>query len=202
MRWFFFAFTMISVARMLQGQQPPASSSPSNPGSAAKTGSAKTVAGPTPPAAKPTTAQVLKLLALLRVRDDLQATLDNLKQQMQREAEAAFREKIPNPSPAQLESLSGIVDQSFGEVSLDDLIHDLVPVYQRHLTRSDVEALVAFYGSPPGQKILNEQPAMIRESMQAAASNQQKRMELILAKMELRIQQLIEQEENKAQDKK
>src|SRR5579864_3813202 len=136
MRRFFFVFTIIFAAAMLEGQQPSASPSPSNSGSARKTVSAKAAAGQTLPPTKPTGAQVLKLLELLRVRDDLQATLDSMKHEIQREAEAAFREKIANPSPGQLQSVSAIVDESFREVSLDDLIQDLVPVYQRHLTRS------------------------------------------------------------------
>jgi hypothetical protein len=70
------------------------------------------------------------------------------------------------------------------------------------LTRSDVRALLAFYSSPPGQKILREQPAMIRESMQATGAGQQKKMEAVLAKMDLRMQQLIEQEQGKAEPAK
>jgi uncharacterized protein len=146
---------------------------------------------------KPTAAQVLRLLQLLRVRDELRATLDTMKQQMKGEAEQMFRDKIPNPTAEQLKSVNGILDQSFAELSLDDLINDLVPIYQRHLSRSDVQALVAFYTSPPGQKILREQPAILRESMQAAGNGQQKRMEVMLAKVEVRMQQLIDQEQGK-----
>lgn len=144
----------------------------------------------------------MKLLRVMRVHDDLTATLDTMKQEMQRQAEAIFRDKIPNPSPEQLKSVHAIVDDSFAELSLDDLIHDLVPIYQRHLSQSDVRALLAFYSSPPGQKILREQPAIIRESMQVAGNAQQKRMEKMLAKVELRMQQLIEQEQSKAEPEK
>lgn len=131
------------------------------------------------------------------MRDELRITLDAMKQQMKHAATQTFGDKVPNPTAKQLESVNSIVDDVFTEISLDDLINDLVPVYQRHLTRSDVSALITFYSSPPGQKILREQPAMIQESMQVAGVSQQKRMEQLLAKLELRMHRLIEQEQSK-----
>jgi uncharacterized protein len=145
----------------------------------------------------PSPDQVRKLLGLLRVRDELQITLDAMKQQVKAGAAQTFSDKIPDPTPEQLKRVNLIVDDVFGNLSLDDLIKDLVPVYQRHLTRNDVRALIAFYSSPPGQKILREQPAMIKESMQVAGAAQQKRMEVLLATLEVRMQQLINQEQTK-----
>jgi uncharacterized protein len=145
----------------------------------------------------PSPDQVRKLLGLLRVRDELQITLDAMKQQVKAGAAQTFSDKVPDPTPEQLKSVNFIVDDVFSGLSLDDLIKDLVPVYQRHLTRSDVRALIAFYSSPPGQKILREQPAMIKESMQVAGAAQQRRMEVLLATLEVRMQQLINQEQTK-----
>lgn len=182
------------------------------PGSAQTSGarSAPATASPAKAQAKASTvadgpasaAQVLKLLDLLQVRDSLQVTLDAVKKQMRTSAEDQFREKILNPSPEQLKSIQTIVDDVFGDLSADDMIKDVVPVYQKHLTRSDVRALVAFYSSPAGQKILREQPAMVRESMEAAGASQQKKMEKILARLDLRVEQLIEQEQGKDEPKK
>ncbi len=75
---------------------------------------------------------------------------------------------------------------------MEDLIKDVVPIYQKHLSRSDVEAVIRFYSSPVGQKIRREQPAMARESLQATAAGQRGKMELLLAKLDLRIEQLTE----------
>jgi len=177
---------------LLLGQQPAAPASKSAKAAATP---AATADGP------PSAAQVMKLLELLQVRDSLEVTLEAVKKQMRNSAEDQFRDKIMNPSPEQLKSIQAIVDDVFRDISADDMIKDVVPVYQKHLTRSDVRALVAFYSSPPGQKILREQPAMVRESMQAAGASQQKKMETVLAKLDLRVQQLIEQEQGKAEKK-
>jgi uncharacterized protein len=193
MRTFLFLLLlMIGQSTWLLAQKPAPSATPS-----------RTHASP--PAVSdgaPSPAQVLKLMELLRVRDELRITLDAMKQQMKDAATETFRERIPDPTPEQLQSVNSVVDDVFAEISLDDLIKDLVPVYQRHLTRSDVSALIAFYSSPAGQKILREQAAMMKESMQVAGANQQKKMEELLAKLDVRMHQLIEQEQNKPDPEK
>jgi uncharacterized protein len=186
----FLAFVLLAAAGSVSAQQPVPSPTPS---SAAKTATQPAVVADGPPSPD----QVRKLLGLLRVRDELQITLDAMKQQVKAGAAQTFSDKVPDPTPEQLKSVNFIVDDVFRGLSLDDLIQDLVPVYQRHLTRSDVRALIAFYSSPPGQKILREQPAMIKESMQVAGTAQQKRMEVLLATLEVRMQQLINQEQGK-----
>ena len=141
--------------------------------------------------------QIMKLLDLLQVPDSLALTLDAMKEQMKIGALQAFREKVENPSPEQINSVNAIVDDEFKKIGMEDLIKDVVPIYQKHLSRSDVEAVIRFYSSPVGQKIRREQPAMARESLQATAAGQRGKMELLLAKLDLRIEQLIQNEQKK-----
>ncbi len=141
--------------------------------------------------------QIMKLLDLLQVPDSLALTLDAMKEQMKIGALQAFREKVENPSPEQIKSVDAIVDEEFKKIGMEDLIQDVVPIYQKHLSRSDVEAVIKFYSSPVGQKIRREQPAMARESLQATAAGQRGKMELLLAKLDMRIEQLIQNEQKK-----
>lgn len=145
----------------------------------------------------PSTEEVLKLLNMLQISDDLKITLDAMKTQMKHGSEQLLREKIAQPTADQVKQVNDIVDQEFAGISMDDLIRDVVPVYQRHLTRSDVEALIAFYSSPVGQKLRREQPAMMRETMQATSAKQRQKMEDLLARVELRLEQFIQAEQNK-----
>jgi hypothetical protein len=168
--------------------------------------SAPPAAHPAPPAtnpARPSAAEVMKLLELMRVQDGLDITVGAMKDQLKSSAEQALREKIANPTPEQIKAVRVIVDEEFKKLSLDGLIHAIVPVYQRHLTQQDVAALIAFYSSPAGRKIVREQPAMLRESMQATQAGQRQKMEDVLSRMDVRIQQLIMDEQNKGEpDKK
>jgi hypothetical protein len=196
MRIAFILFLIVAFGARGFAQQPAPSTAPS-PATRGHAAQPAQVDGP------PSPEQVLKLMELMRVRDELQLTLDTMKKQVKNGAVQTFGEKFPDPTPDQLKRVNLLVDDVFHELSLDDLIQDLVPVYQRHFTRSDVRALITFYSSPPGQKILREQSAMMQESMQVAGASQQRRMETLLAKLELRMQQLISQEEGKpTSDKK
>ena len=40
----------------------------------------------------------------------------------------------------------------------------MVPVYQHHFTRTDVDQMITFYSSPVGQKFVNEQPLITQET--------------------------------------
>lgn len=141
--------------------------------------------------------QVRKLLDMLQIRDNLQITLDAMRTQMQHGSEAMLREKVPQPTPDQLKQVDDIVEQEFATITMDDLIRDVVPVYQRHLTKSDVDALLAFYSSPVGQKLRREEPAMMRESMEATSAGQRQKMEDLLARVEVRLQQFIDSQQSK-----
>jgi hypothetical protein len=164
--------------------------------------SAPPAAHPAAPAtnpAKPSAEEVMKLLELMRVQDGLDITISAMKDQLKSSAEQALREKIANPTPEQIKAVRVIVDEEFKKMSLDGLLRGLVPVYQRHLTHQDVAALIAFYSSPAGRKIVREQPAMLRESMQATQAGQRQKMEDVLSRMDVRIQQLIIDEQNKGE---
>ena len=45
----------------------------------------------------------------------------------------------------------------------DDMIVDLSEIYQRHMTRKDVDACLAFYSSDAGQRMVGLQPAIVKE---------------------------------------
>ncbi len=81
------------------------------------------------------------------------------------------------------------MDDTFTDLPVDELIDAMIPAYQKHLTKGDVEALIAFYSSPTGQKYLKELPAIQADSMQATSGVIQKMM----AKMEDRLQSEIAQ---------
>lgn len=153
------------------------------------------------PANAPSRDQVMTLLDLLQVRRMMANMMEDMKQVMKQSAEDAFRRKIPNPTPKQLEALHGIFDD-IGDMPLDEMVNALIPVYQRHLTQPDIEEIIRFYSSPAGQRLLTEQPKMIQESMQAGAAIQRKRMDEINAKMEERMQKLTEAGDDNAAPKK
>jgi uncharacterized protein len=75
----------------------------------------------------------------------------------------------------------------------DELFDAMIPVYQRHLTKGDVDAFIGFYSSPTGQKFLREMPAMTSEAMQASMGLVQKMM----AQTMQRVQNEVAQDQKK-----
>jgi hypothetical protein len=147
------------------------------------------------PADAPTHDQVMTLLDLLQVRRNMVLMIDGMKNAMKEGAERSFRERVPNPTPKQLEALRGMIDGALSEMPLDEMVEATVAVYRRHLTKSDVEEMIRLYAGPVGQKVLQEQPKMLQESMQAGTEIQKKRMDQIIAKIRESEQKMLEADE-------
>jgi hypothetical protein len=158
-------------------------------------------AGQALPADAPTRNQVLTLLDLVEARQMMVAAMEDLKRIMQNGAEESFRQKVPNATPKQVEALRAMFDE-VTKMPLDDMINAVISIYQRHLTKTDVEELIRFYSSPVGQKLLREQPQIMRESMQAGAEIQRKRVDEIQARIKEKMDEMINAEENGAAPKK
>ena len=69
----------------------------------------------------PTHAQVMTLLDLLQVRKMMATMMDGMKQAMKQGAEETFRERVPDPTPKQLEALHGMIDDAIGDLPLDEI---------------------------------------------------------------------------------
>jgi len=69
--------------------------------------------------------------------------------------------------PADYESrMTAMVDDMFASMPFDEMMQSMVPVFQKHFTKGDIDSLVTFYTSATGSKILNEMPAVLAEAMQ------------------------------------
>jgi hypothetical protein len=143
------------------------------------------------PADAPTRAQVMTLLEAMQARKTMATVMENMKQIMGEAAEREFRKRVPNPTAKQLEALHGVYDDIV-TASLDDMINAIIPVYQRHLSKTDVDDMIRFYSSPVGQKLLREQPQIMQESMRAGVEVQQKRMDEMMVKVKQHAQDLAD----------
>jgi hypothetical protein len=61
-----------------------------------------------------------------------------------------------------------------------ELVDQLIPIYDKYYTQQDLESLLAFYESPVGQKVLKTMPQVMQESMQIGQVwGQQKAQEVL-----------------------
>jgi uncharacterized protein len=157
---------------------------------------------PAPSAAPDTDAppkeQILKLIDLLRVRNQMKDVMTQLREQVHTGALENLRGRTMKPTPQQMAAVNQSVDEQLDEMerkyTLDRMIEDIIPVYQRHLTRGDLESMITFYSSSSGQKILDELPAMMQETMQVASSHMQPIVEAALDNVDKKIQELTAKE--------
>lgn len=120
-------------------------------------------------------------------KDDIQRYMDamklrdmmtNMMQAMKPTMHKIFHDQIkdlPNLPPDFEAKMDKMMDNAFDTMSVDELLASMGPIYQKYLTKGDVDALIAFYSTPRGQRILKEMPAMTAEAMQAS-SGMMKRM--------------------------
>lgn len=77
---------------------------------------------------------------------------------------------------------------------IDEMIADAVPVYQRHISRPDADATIAFYSSPAGRHLLQEQPLIMKEYMTILIPRIQERSKVLNDEMEAEIKQIVKPE--------
>jgi len=69
--------------------------------------------------------------------------------------------------PADYEDkINAMMDDMFANMPMDEMMQAMIPAYQKHLTKGDIDNLVAFYSTPTGEKLLRDLPAIMAESMQ------------------------------------
>lgn len=61
--------------------------------------------------------------------------------------------------------LPDIPDSFWDGIDADEFADFMIPIYTRHLTTEDMRAVIEFYESSAGQKILDKTSAIMAESM-------------------------------------
>ena len=128
-----------------------------------------------PPGQRATPEQIRKFFEVARIRQQMQMAMG----MMPRIVVQAYQTELDNlskqlPAGRQLTqqeraSLDNIMQSYMQKAStlytVDQMIDDAIPVYQRHISRIDADAIIAFYSSPAGRHILDAQPIIMREYM-------------------------------------
>jgi hypothetical protein len=123
---------------------------------------------------------IQKLFTTMHIREQMRNIMDLMAKQSKQMAQDTLKKKIPDTSQKELDRLNAMMDQTMKGFDIDGMIDDIVPVYQRHLTKTDVAAMAGFYQTPTGQKMLREQPQMTAEAMQAVQPRMEKMMATVM----------------------
>ncbi len=111
---------------------------------------------------------IILYLRTMRSHDMMQRTMQvQMQNTVQLLREQIMQEK--GSVPPEFDTLmKKWMDDLIKNMPSDEILDAMIPAYQNHFTRSDIQAMNAFYSSPVGQKVLEELPAVLQEGMQAA----------------------------------
>jgi len=119
-----------------------------------------------------------KVFQVLHLRDTMKMMMDvTAKQQRQLMHEQLKKGMSTANLPPDFEArIDKMMDDTLKNFPLEEMLQVMAPVYQKHLSKGDADAMVAFYSTPTGQKLIRELPAITQEAVQAAYPILQKQM--------------------------
>ena len=142
-------------------------------------------------------ADVERFLDAMHTRDMTKSMMNAMTVQMHKMVHEQVL-KQPNLPADSEERLNKLTDSVYKEMPVDELIDVMIPVYQKHFTKGDMDALVAFYSSPTGEKMVKEMPAIMSESMQAATGVMQNMMAKMTQQIDDQIAQMQKADDGKS----
>ena len=149
-----------------------------------------------PPA---TRKDMLHLFEVMHVREQMRSTVGLIMQQQQKLIRDEIKQRVPEITEKELSKMQSLSDEAVQDLPLDGMLDDTIPVYQKHLSKADVDAMIAFYSTPTGKKLLREQPAIAAESMQAMGPRMQKAMSEIMDRIAAKAKAEAEKDKSPAE---
>ena len=83
---------------------------------------------------------------------------------------------------------------------VSEMLDDMLPVYQKHFTDSDMQAITAFFESPVGKKFVDENGPMMQEAMAVIMPKMNTRMQARMNEMQQRIIDRLKHKETEKKD--
>jgi hypothetical protein len=115
--------------------------------------------------------------------------------QMVHEQYLKDKDKLPPDFEARMNKMT---DDMLKTMPWDDMLDAMVPVYQKHFTKGDVDALVSFYSTPTGQKLIKELPEITAEAMQEMMPLLRKSIDSMNQRLQQEIAAMVRQSDTKS----
>jgi uncharacterized protein len=148
------------------------------------------VARQSPADAPATKEDVQKYLEVMHSREMMTKMMDAMSKpmhQMMHEQYLKDKEKLPADFEARMNK---IMDDYMKNLPIEEMLQAMIPAYQKHLTKGDIDGLVAFYSSPTGQKLIQELPAITAEATQSMVPLMRKQIDVMTERMQDQVAQM------------
>jgi hypothetical protein len=148
----------------------------------------------------PTRAEVVKFMEVMQVRQRLQSQVQTQQEEIKTVTHNMFNRVLPDATPAQKAKFEDIVASALGGMftnyPIEDVLRDMIPIYQSHFSESDLNQIVNFYSSRVGQKVIKEMPAMSAEAMRVSYIRLQPKIDEMMKNLDTRIREIADDGES------
>jgi hypothetical protein len=127
---------------------------------------------------------VKKLFDVMASREQMAQMMQQVFAQMRSLNREEIKKRHPDVNDEELARMDKQSEDLMKNFPLDEMLSDMIPVYQRHFTKSEIEALTVFYSSPAGQKFLHEMPAVTADTMRTVYPRIQAEIDAALKRAE------------------
>lgn len=139
---------------------------------------------------------ILRLFTAMHVEEQIRSSMQVMMAQQRRMIGEMMRKRNRHVTDEAIEQAGDSAQEFLKDFPLGAMVEDMIPVYQRHLTKTDVDTMVSFYSSPTGLKLVKEQAEMAGESMEAVSARVQRAVGLAMQRAEQRSKE--DEEQHKA----
>jgi len=127
---------------------------------------------------------VKKLFDVMASREQMTQMMKQVFTQMRSLNRDEIKKRHPDITEADLARMDRESEDLLKNFPLDEMLSDMIPIYQRHFTKTEIDALTVFYSSPAGQKYLHEMPAVTADTMRTVYPRIQTEIEAALKRAE------------------
>src|SRR6202171_1811086 len=140
---------------------------------------------------------VQRYLEVMQSREMMTKMIDAMMKPMHQMMHEQY-EKDKDKLPADFEArMNKVLNNYMKNFPWDDVLQAMVPVYQKHFTKGDINHLVAFYSSATGQKVVRELPAISAEAMQSMMPILRQKMDVMTKDVQQQVAEMIQKSEAK-----
>jgi hypothetical protein len=139
---------------------------------------------PSPSDAPASKEEVEKLFEVMQVHQQMRQVMDAMMKQQTVMIHETLKKRYPQTSAEKIARADKLIAETMKDMPMDAMLDDMIPIYQKHFSKTDIEAMTTFYGSPTGQKMMQEMPVLTTEAMQASYARMQKQMDAMMQRAE------------------
>jgi uncharacterized protein len=148
---------------------------------------------PSPSDAPASKEEVEKLFEVMQVHQQMRQVMDAMMKQQTAMIHEMLKKRYPQTSADRIARADQLIADTMKDMPMDAMLDDMIPIYQKHFSKTDIEAMTTFYGSPTGQKMMQEMPVLTTEAMQASYARMQKQTDAMMQKAE----QIVKEDQEK-----